>query len=723
MRDGIKVLFLAANPVDAGYRLRIDEEVREIDEKVQASTLRPSVEVVAQWTVRPSDLQKALLRHSPDIVHFSGHGSRTQGIILEDRNGNMTLVSKQALTGLFRILKDTIKIVFLSACHSRSQIRGLRETIDFTIVMNKAADDKVAVLFASYFYQGLAFGRSVLEAFELAKSLLALEGIDETKMPEMLVRKGINAANVYLVTKAKATEAHTGDSKEFGREIGSRTITTSGQRNVVAKRSTDNIMINGDGNRTLTTQSQEEDTLQAREGLPDKSKGAKVKKTAANLVEDTGGIGDQNKIWTSERVDDLESIRNELKSIVGRLIAGTFSEEDHLILQRALLNGWLVFTPSELDGEVQATEIITGDSNQVRIKVSEPTQHLLQDRLFPPPPGIAPPFPSLIFIGREDALHDVKRLLGVKQKDPPKNKLIIIRGWPGVGKTALISVLGRDPEILKSFPDGVLWTSIGQKPNLISEIGRWGRALGTDELMRAPTLNDATTQLKLLLQHKQMLLIVDDVWEPSYALPFLEACGEKCALLITTRVTALAEALSPFCGEVYVLPVLTEDSAFEFLRVLAPSAVSQHPNECRELIRSLECLPLALHVAGNLLRTEARMGWGVNELLTELKEGVAIIGQQAPTDRAEGIVIPSISALLQRSTDKLDERARECFAILGVFAPKPATFDLAAMEAVWQVKDPKPIVRELVGHGLLEPVGTGRFQVHALLIQYALSLH
>ncbi len=58
-----------------------------------------------------------------------------------------------------------------------------------------------------------------------------------------------------------------------------------------------------------------------------------------------------------------------------------------------------------------------------------------------------------------------------------------------------------------------------------------------------------------------------------------------------------------------------------------------------------------------------------------------------------------------------------------VFAPKPATFDLAAMKAVWQVEQPQPIVRTLVDRGLLEFVQEiGRYQMHALLVAHAKSL-
>ena len=83
---------------------------------------------------------------------------------------------------------------------------------------------------------------------------------------------------------------------------------------------------------------------------------------------------------------------------------------------------------------------------------------------------------------------------------------------------------------------------------------------------------------------------------------------------------------------------------------------------------------------------------------------------------------PTVAALLKRSTDLLDADTRRRFAYLGLFVPKPATFDLEAMAVAWDVTDPKPIARVLVNRGLLEPVSGGRFQMHALLVLHARSL-
>jgi hypothetical protein len=287
-------------------------------------------------------------------------------------------------------------------------------------------------------------------------------------------------------------------------------------------------------------------------------------------------------------------------------------------------------------------------------------------------------------------------------------------------------VLARDSEISRSFPDGILWTALDQEPELMSKIARWGQYLGADDFLKIAGLDEATERLSALIRNKQMLLIIDDIWNVAHALPFLRAAtNSRCVLLATTRLTSVAKLLADSANandKVYRLPELTEENALILLRRLAPAAVDEHFEDCLQLVRDLECLPLALHVAGRLLNEDTQLGFYVPDLIKDIRENAALLPQPAPTDRAEGAMLPTVDALLRRSTDLLEPSIRDCFAYLGVFAPKPATFDVEAMKAVWLVDDPKPIIRKLVGHGLLEPVGGGRFQMHAVLVQHASSL-
>lgn len=341
-------------------------------------------------------------------------------------------------------------------------------------------------------------------------------------------------------------------------------------------------------------------------------------------------------------------------------------------------------------------------------------------------PGSAPPLPSLI-IGREDDLRELKIRLGFhgSAKHPSKIQVLTaLRGWPGVGKTTLAAALAHDPDVIANFPDGVLWASLGSTPSLLAELAAWGRALGTDDLLKAETVEEASSQLTALLQNKRMLLILDDVWEPEHTIPF-KIGGRDCAMLVTTRVNNVAQAIAPTPDNIYKLSVLTDENALHLLQTLAPSVIEKYPEKSLELVHELEGLPLALQVAGRMLSSEANYGFDVAELLTELKQGAKLLEANSPADRADlaNETTPSVAALLQKSTNRLDALTRDCFAYLGVFAPKPATFDLNAMKAVWEIEDPKPIARTLVDRGLLEFVPElNRYQMHALLVMLAKSI-
>jgi hypothetical protein len=380
-------------------------------------------------------------------------------------------------------------------------------------------------------------------------------------------------------------------------------------------------------------------------------------------------------------------------------------------------------------GDVTHSPITTGDHNTViqsgRDTIQAGGNVYIGVNLSPPPaPGSAPLKPALI-IGRDHDLQALKQRVGIGVKGEnaaPVKVLTAMRGWPGVGKTTLAAALAHDPDINARFPDGVLWASLGQKPALFSELAAWGRALGVPDLYQARTVEEASNLLRGLLRNKRYLLIVDDAWQAEHVVPF-NVGGSGCALLVTTRLPEVARTIAPTPDDVYVLGVLSEADALELLRTLAPTVVAGNEATSRDLVNDLEGLPLAIQVAGRLLHAEASYGFGVEQLLADIREGARLIASQAPVDRAQvaNETTPTVAALLKKSTDLLDVHTLECFAYLGAFAPKPATFDVEAMRAVWDVDDPRPIIRTLVDRGLLETTGQNRFWMHAILVMHAQS--
>ncbi len=335
--------------------------------------------------------------------------------------------------------------------------------------------------------------------------------------------------------------------------------------------------------------------------------------------------------------------------------------------------------------------------------------------------GNLPPVPALV-IGREEAMHEIKRRIGLNNTGT-SSQTAIIQGWPGIGKTTLVSLLAHENDVHQKFRDGVLWTSLGESPNILAELIIWAQALGVNSRSAIQSIEEAQTRISAQLRNKQMLLIIDDAWQTAHALPF-KVGGASCVTIFTTRMNDVAKALSSHSSDIYKIPVLTEDAGLNLMRELAPEVIAENIEEACELIADLEGLPLALQVAARLLHSERSMGWDIHNLITELKEGAALLTATAPADRIDLVneTTPTIAVLLQRSTDLLDADSQERFALLGVFAPKPATFEQEAIKAVWEVEDPKPTIRKLVDRGLLDPIGGGKFQMHALLVMHAKSM-
>jgi hypothetical protein len=190
------ILIVAANPSDTA-RLRLSEEVSKIQAGLNLSDGRDRFTVVSQGAVRPDDLRRALLRHKPNLVHFSGHGTGDRGLIFEDDAGKAKWVSGDALARLFSLC-PSVECVLLNACYSQAQANSIGQHIDYVVGMNDALGDRAAIEFAVGFYDALGYGRSVPEAYEFGLSAIALEGIDEMATPILQIRAGLERAGLGI---------------------------------------------------------------------------------------------------------------------------------------------------------------------------------------------------------------------------------------------------------------------------------------------------------------------------------------------------------------------------------------------------------------------------------------------------------------------------------------------------------------------------------------------
>lgn len=196
----ITVLFLASNPRDQG-QLGLDEEVRTIKEMISKSRHRDVVKLESCWAVRPGDILQYINEYQPTIVHFSGHGSANDELVLMDNNSSTKLVSMESIVQAMSVANEDLRLVFFNTCHSKNQANNVTEYIECAIGMNTSITDNAAQVFSAQFYSSLGFGLSVEKSFKQAKAALMLEGISEEETPALFVKEGCNASEICIVAE------------------------------------------------------------------------------------------------------------------------------------------------------------------------------------------------------------------------------------------------------------------------------------------------------------------------------------------------------------------------------------------------------------------------------------------------------------------------------------------------------------------------------------------
>lgn len=150
-------------------------------------------------------------------------------------------------------------------------------------------------------------------------------------------------------------------------------------------------------------------------------------------------------------------------------------------------------------------------------------------------PFMAEPLPA-DFIPREAEFAELKQQLLSHDQQEPVAITAAFRGAGGYGKTTLARALCHDEDIQFAFDDGILWITLGEKPTysaLLSKLRDLIRILSGDH----PTfenLEAGKSHLNELLDDRDILLVIDDVWRSGDLMPFIGS-GSRCARLITTR--------------------------------------------------------------------------------------------------------------------------------------------------------------------------------------------
>jgi hypothetical protein len=197
----VTVLVISSSPDDEDY-LHIDREMREMKKRLREADHRDSIEFDWRPATRLSDLVQLLNEVRPDVIHFSGH-STEEGIVLEDVDGNAQLMHAGQIAALLSTMSKNIRLAVFNSCESATHADAACNFLEAAIGMETPIHDDVAMVFAGQFYNSLAFGSSVEEAFNEALLQVEFEGLDpESGRPRLYTASGVNAQDMFLVASS-----------------------------------------------------------------------------------------------------------------------------------------------------------------------------------------------------------------------------------------------------------------------------------------------------------------------------------------------------------------------------------------------------------------------------------------------------------------------------------------------------------------------------------------
>jgi hypothetical protein len=225
-----RLLMLSANPKGTD-QLALDREQRKIKDQLEKFDQGREVEVVIEPASIWEDLAFYLLKHTPTVVHFSGHGL-VEGIALEDRAGNAHLVPTSALEALFAEphINQNLRLVVLNSCLSLAQATAISAHVDVVIGNGLSIPDDTAIEFSRSLYLALGRGLDVAAAFRLARVGVMAGNIGGEDIPQLLARPGVDPATVLVFARSSQAEPAEDSTEEL--EQPAALISSTGLRSV-----------------------------------------------------------------------------------------------------------------------------------------------------------------------------------------------------------------------------------------------------------------------------------------------------------------------------------------------------------------------------------------------------------------------------------------------------------------------------------------------------------
>ncbi|MEM7531484.1 MAG: NB-ARC domain-containing protein [Chloroflexota bacterium] len=308
------------------------------------------------------------------------------------------------------------------------------------------------------------------------------------------------------------------------------------------------------------------------------------------------------------------------------------------------------------------------------------------------------------FVERRDETLEIIDWLApsmLNQAATPSIKIAALVGMGGIGKTTLATHIAH--QLQERFRDGILWARVATD-NPLDILQSWAQAYNHD-FSSISSAESRAAAVRNMLADKQVLIVLDDVSSLEQG-QLLMPNASDCSVLITTRNQDIAVALNANC---LVLDGLAEQQCIELLtRTIGESRVDSEQDAALEICKLLHCLPLAVELVAQRLRSRPRQ-----------KLAAMVTRLQIASYRLDlGISDRAVRASFLVSWDVLTPELRLLFALLGVFTGRTFGVEALAYVAMFDEITVEDYLMDLSALSLVNE-DDERYQQHPLLADFA----
>jgi DNA-binding SARP family transcriptional activator/tetratricopeptide (TPR) repeat protein len=341
-------------------------------------------------------------------------------------------------------------------------------------------------------------------------------------------------------------------------------------------------------------------------------------------------------------------------------------------------------------------------------EVRELHRRLLEGGSPAPRPDVPAQLPAAArgFTGRADDRRALDALL-----DLGGNEAVIgaITGTAGAGKTTLAVRWGHDRR--SAFPDGQLYLDLcGYGPRTpldpADALASLLRSLGAAV---PPHLAERAAVFRSRVDGRRLLLVLDNAENAEQVRPLLPGSA-SCLVLVTSR-DDLAGLVARDGARRVDIGLLSATESRALLTTLIGDRAEADPDAVDRLAARCAHLPLALRIAAE--SAIAQPGSPLSELTELIGHRPLAAGDDDPS---------SVHTVFSWSMGRLRPEVARTFRFLG--CQRGRTFDANVIAALTErdQRTAHALAWSLVRAHLVEHVGDGRFRMHDLLHDYAVTL-